>query len=57
MTQPVAASFMQGITQALAPFHELVVTQGSLCIYHPQLGDERMFLLSYMFSLVTSEQY
>ena len=27
-------SFMQGITQALSPFHELVVTQGSLCIYH-----------------------
>lgn len=25
---------LQGITQALAPFHKLVVTQGSLCIYH-----------------------
>ena len=25
---------MKGITQALSPFHELVVTQGSLCIYH-----------------------
>ena len=29
-----ARSGKQGITQALSPLHELVVTQGSLCIYH-----------------------